>query len=123
VAETLGLGPNGGLVFCMDYLVEQSQWLLDKLAEYGEDEYLLFDMPGQTELFAHSTVARDIISMLDSASVRVCAVYLLDASFVADASRFISGALMALCTMVSLETPHVNVSKTGCSCFASPPYA
>lgn len=39
----------------------------------------------------------------------VCGVYLLDATFVTDAAKLISGNLMALAAMVHLELPHVNV--------------
>lgn len=39
----------------------------------------------------------------------VCAVFLLDATFITDPSKFISGALLSLSAMVQLELPHLNV--------------
>lgn len=43
--EELILGPNGALVFCMEYLVENLDWLHEQLSE-GDDDYFLFDCPG-----------------------------------------------------------------------------
>uniref|UniRef100_A0A0R3RIQ1 DEP domain-containing protein n=1 Tax=Elaeophora elaphi TaxID=1147741 RepID=A0A0R3RIQ1_9BILA len=43
--KQLVLGPNGGLVFCMEYLVQNLDWLHDQLNE-GEDDYFIFDCPG-----------------------------------------------------------------------------
>ena len=31
----MGLGPNGGLVFCMQYLADNVEWLKDRLDEFG----------------------------------------------------------------------------------------
>lgn len=36
-------------------------------------------------------------------------MFLLDAQFLVDASKFVSGSLTALSTMVNLEVSHVNV--------------
>ena len=47
--ETYGLGPNGGLVYCMEFLEANLDWLtekLDILAGKGI-RYYLFDFPGQ----------------------------------------------------------------------------
>lgn len=43
--KELALGPNGALVFCMEYLTQNLEWLHDQLNE-GEDDYFLFDCPG-----------------------------------------------------------------------------
>ena len=40
---------------------------------------------------------------------RIAACYLLDAQFVADVAKFISGAMCCLSAMTALELPHVNV--------------
>jgi hypothetical protein len=44
--EELKYGPNGGLVYCMEYLLENIDWLLDELTEFAEDSFVLFDCPG-----------------------------------------------------------------------------
>ena len=34
VMEEMELGPNGGLLYCMEYLLENLDWLKDSLEEY-----------------------------------------------------------------------------------------
>ncbi|RUS28768.1 hypothetical protein BC938DRAFT_481466 [Jimgerdemannia flammicorona] len=36
--ETLGLGPNGGMMYCMEFLQKNFDWLLEKLKELGAVE-------------------------------------------------------------------------------------
>lgn len=40
------LGPNGGLVYCMEYLLEHLDWLVDQLQAL-DSGYVIFDCPGQ----------------------------------------------------------------------------
>ena len=42
---SLRFGPNGGLVFCMEYLANNLDWLEESLG-HVEDDYILFDCPG-----------------------------------------------------------------------------
>jgi len=44
--EEMDLGPNGGLVFCLEYLLENFNWLQDQISTYYESDYILFDCPG-----------------------------------------------------------------------------
>lgn len=109
VMEELEYGPNGGLVYAMEYIMENRSWLEDQLGEYNEDDYFLFDCPGQIELYSHLMVMRDFVEMLQNLDFRVAGVYCIDINFVEDAPKFLSGALAALTAMVNLELPHVNV--------------
>ena len=43
VMEELGLGPNGALIYCMEYLIQNMDWLEDNLEKFDDDEYLLLD--------------------------------------------------------------------------------
>ena len=61
VMEELQLGPNGSLVYCMEYLLQNMDWLEENLEEYGDDEYLIIDCPGQIELYTHIPVMNKII--------------------------------------------------------------
>lgn len=45
VMEELQYGPNGGLIFCLEYLIENMEWLTMDLGEY-QDEFLIIDCPG-----------------------------------------------------------------------------
>ena len=142
VMEDQGYGPNGGLIYCMEFLVRNLDWydktvyklcitfnnisttilfitssncvnylcrLKDALDEFGEDEYILLDCPGQVELYSHLPVMHNIAKALESWGYRTVGVYLLDALFVLEPSKFISGCLLSLSCMLQLELPHINV--------------
>mmetsp|Transcript_10917 Transcript_10917/g.17888 ORF Transcript_10917/g.17888 Transcript_10917/m.17888 type:complete len:334 (+) Transcript_10917:60-1061(+) len=111
VIEELGFGPNGALVFCMEHLVENLEWLKDSLDEIGssDDEYFIFDCPGQIELYTHIPVLRTIIKSLESWNINVCVVHVIDALFIDDSSKYISGSLLALTSMMQLQTAAVNI--------------
>lgn len=109
VMQELGYGPNGGLVYCMEYLVDNIDWLQDLLSKYGDDDYFIFDCPGQIELYSHLPVMKNLCSSLMDWGFAICGVYLIDSLFVADPSKFISGVLCSLSAMIQLELPHINV--------------
>lgn len=109
VMEELGLGPNGGLVHCMEYLYQNSEWLKDELDQFGEDDYIILDCPGQVELYSHLPVMHNLAQQIVQWGYNIVSVYLLDALFVLDPPKFISGCLLSLSCMLQLELPHVNV--------------
>lgn len=43
---SLRFGPNGGLVFCMEYFANNFDWLEESLG-HVDDDYVLFDCPGE----------------------------------------------------------------------------
>ncbi|XP_071860051.1 GPN-loop GTPase 3 [Bombus fervidus] len=106
--DELRFGPNGGLVFCMEYLIENSSWLEQKLGDV-DDDYIIFDCPGQIELYTHMTVIRQLITMLENLNFRICGVFLIDSQFMIDGSKFLSGTMAALSVMINLELPHINI--------------
>ena len=108
--EEMNLGPNGGLMFAMEYLGQNFDWLQSQLDDFADDEYFLFDCPGQIELYVHHPVMRQLVENLQvQQGIRLCGVFLIDATFVRDAAKFVSASLMTLNTMVHLELPHLNV--------------
>ncbi|OII73346.1 ATPase [Cryptosporidium ubiquitum] len=110
VMEEIHLGPNGGQVFAMEYFIENLDWLEDQLNKnFGDNDYVLFDCPGQIELFTHLPVMKILVTALQSWDFRICGVYCLDVGFLTDASKFVAGSVSALSTMIQLEVPHVNV--------------
>lgn len=109
VSEELELGPNGALVYCMEFLLENVEWLEDKLDAYIDNDYIVFDLPGQIELYTHFPFMKELIRYLQNWDYRVQALYFLDSQFMADAAKFFGGCLTALSAMVQLEVPHLNV--------------
>ncbi|EDV92882.1 GPN-loop GTPase 3 [Drosophila grimshawi] len=115
--EELHYGPNGGLIFCLEFLIENQDWLKAQLCG-GEDElmlgepdddYILFDMPGQIELFTHLKMGKQLVQLLESWNFRTCVVFCLDSQFMVDGAKFISGTMAALSVMANMEQSHVNV--------------
>lgn len=111
VMEELGLGPNGALIYCMEFLLENMDWLEDELNSFDDDELLLLDCPGQIELYTHVPVMKRIIEQMNmwGHNSRMASVFIVDATFVCDAPKFISGSLLSLSAMIALELPHINV--------------
>lgn len=66
-----GLGPNGGMLYCMEYLEANYDWLEDRLKELGDDVYILFDLPGQVELSTNHESVQHIIRRLTKSGFRV----------------------------------------------------
>jgi len=108
VLEETDYGPNGGLVYCFEYLNENLEWLHDQLGD-DDDAYFIIDCPGQIELYSHVPVMKNVVKSLQQRGYMVCGVYIIDSQFLADPGKFISGCLACLSAMVQLEIPHVNV--------------
>jgi len=110
VMEELDLGPNGALMYCMEYLEDNmDDWLAEALEGFGEDDCVIFDCPGQIELYSHHTCFKSFVNKLRDWGWQTVAVYVLDATFITDGSKFIAGCLQAQSAMMLLELPHVNV--------------
>lgn len=76
VMQEYSLGPNGGMIFCLEYLEKNFSWLEDSLkklkTEDGEEaEYIVFDMPGQVELSTNHDSLRNIVKRLEKLGYRV----------------------------------------------------
>jgi GTPase SAR1 family protein len=109
VMKRYKFGPNGALICCLELVAsEASEWFDDAIGEH-EYDYLLIDLPGQIELYSHLTVLSDLLKLLQVKGYNLLVVFCVDAQFVSDPGKFLSGALVALSTMTMLELPHINV--------------
>lgn len=108
--------------FTSRYLIENQEWFKEQLCGGGgdeddaefdagepDDDYIIFDMPGQIELYTHLNVGRQLVELLTSWNFRVASVFLLDSQFMIDGAKFLSGTMAALSVMVNMELPHINV--------------
>ncbi|KAF2366660.1 GPN-loop GTPase [Trinorchestia longiramus] len=102
------LGPNAALLYCMEALSSNKDWLLSKLKSL-HGCYFIFDFPGQAELYTHHTMVRDLLRCLDSANIKLCSVYLVDAHYANEPGKYLSALLVALSSMLQLESPAVNL--------------
>lgn len=109
VMQEYGLGPNGGMIYCLEYLEQNFDWLQEGLENLKDGEYIVFDMPGQVELSTNHDSLRNVIRKLEKLGYRLAAVNLVDSFHVTDASKYIAVLLLSLRTMLQLELPHLNV--------------
>ncbi|KAL4916247.1 GPN-loop GTPase [Aspergillus aurantiobrunneus] len=112
VMEELGLGPNGGLIYCFEFLLQNLDFLSEALDPLSEEYLIIFDMPGQIELYTHVPLLPSLVQFLSRAgplNISLCAAYLLESTFVVDKAKFFAGTLSAMSAMLMLEMPHVNI--------------
>lgn len=110
VMEEFKLGPNGGLVFCFEFLLQEIEWLENQLNEHTVNgDYLLIDCPGQLELYMHLDVFAGVLDFLSSLNMSICTVCLVDSTFCLDLMKFFGGVLMALAMMLNLPYSAVTV--------------
>ena len=103
------LGPNGALIYCMEYLLSHMEWLEEQIESFAENSYFLFDCPGQLELYSHYDIMTNIIKTLQRRGFSLCSVFCLDCTFLQEQSKFISGNLLSLATMIQVTLPHLTV--------------
>ena len=110
--EEIGLGPNGGLIYCFEFLLENLDFLTEALDPLSEEYLIIIDMPGQIELYTHIPILPALVKHLTrtgALDINLCAAYLLEATFVVDRAKFFAGTLSAMSAMIMLEVPHVNI--------------
>ncbi len=108
----LKLGPNGAMVYCMEYVAKNLDWLHERVEPLvKEGKFLLFDLPGQVELFNVNDALKDILREMTSAKwdLRVCTTHLVDSHLCADPGKYVAALMLSLSSMLHLETPHVNI--------------
>ncbi|KAF4689040.1 GPN-loop GTPase 2 [Perkinsus olseni] len=98
----------------MQELEVNSAWLVDRIEALPVDDYILFDCPGQIELYTHLTVMPHLVQLLTDKrglDMRLTALNLTDCSVLASegGNNFISAALSSLAVMLHVELPHLNV--------------
>ncbi|SPQ19386.1 f163f074-c2ef-4593-990e-7051447168eb [Thermothielavioides terrestris] len=112
VMEEVGLGPNGGLIYCFEFLMQNLDFLSEALDSLTEEYLIIFDMPGQIELYTHVPVLPTLVKFLSqpgALDIRLCAAYLLEATYVIDRAKYFAGSLSAMSAMMMLEVPHINI--------------
>ncbi|KAK0629692.1 hypothetical protein B0T17DRAFT_488958 [Bombardia bombarda] len=102
------LGPNGGVLYALEELENNMEWLENGLKEIGDD-YVIFDCPGQVELYTHHNSLRNIFYRLQKLGYRLVAIHLSDCFCLTQPSLFISNILLSLRAMLQMDLPHINV--------------
>ncbi|KFY34094.1 hypothetical protein V494_07056 [Pseudogymnoascus sp. VKM F-4513 (FW-928)] len=102
------LGPNGGILYAMEELEHNVDWLEEGLKGLGED-YVIFDCPGQAELFTHHSSLRNIFFHIQKMGYRLVVMNLTDSYCLTLPSLYISNLILSLRAMLQMDLPHLNV--------------
>lgn len=106
----LGLGPNGAMIYCMQFLEENIDWLIGKIRE-KECRYFLIDMPGQVELYTNHDSLKKIIKKLHTeVGLQCCAAHLVDCSYLMDTHKYLSACTLSMTAKIAFEdAPLLNI--------------
>ncbi|OAV99182.1 hypothetical protein PTTG_00005 [Puccinia triticina 1-1 BBBD Race 1] len=132
VMEFHRLGPNGSILFCLEFLEKNFDWFSEKLAaltspsstSYSsaapgpsspsatpaeEIDYIVLDLPGQVEISTDHESLKNVLHKLEKLDWRLAVVQLTDSTHIVDPIKYISIVLLNLKTMLHLGLPQVNV--------------
>ncbi|CAG8525269.1 4453_t:CDS:2 [Funneliformis caledonium] len=101
--EELKLGPNGGMMYCMEFLEKNFDWIEEKLKALGG----IID--SLSSIFTNCKNFKNIIERLQKLDYRLVTIHLVDAHYCTDPTKYISVLLLSLKTMLQIELPHINV--------------
>ncbi|VEU21800.1 DEKNAAC102394 [Brettanomyces naardenensis] len=114
--KNLQLGPNGGLMYCMEVFEKSIDFFIDKIRDLtklsrdGDSAYILFDCPGQTELYTSTEIFTRILQRLvKELDFRLVVISLVDSINITIPSQWISSLLLTLRSMLQLDLPQINV--------------
>ncbi|KAI5126293.1 GPN-loop GTPase [Nematocida parisii] len=105
IMEAADFGPNGGLMAGLEAISDNLDIM--ELPE-DDDTLLIFDCPGQIELYLHSDSISKIITEVQKNHFPLI-LYALDVMHLLDSSRFTSAAITATIAMSKFEVPHLNI--------------
>lgn len=109
IMQEQNLGPNGGIMYALEEVESSLDDFVGMIESLGKQDYLLFDCPGQVELFTHHSALNKIFKRLEKADYRLVVINLIDSYYITSPSQYISILLLALRSMLQLDLPHVNV--------------
>lgn len=109
VMDQHNLGPNGALVYCIEYLEKNIDWLMSQIKGEHSTTFI-FDLPGQVELYSHHESLSNIFNKLTTdGNMQLCVVHLIDSHHCSDAGKFIAALILSLNAMLKIGLPHINL--------------
>jgi GPN-loop GTPase len=104
--DDYGLGPNGAQVAAADMIALKVFEVKQALAELSSD-YILYDTPGQIELFAFREASKAVVEALGGD--RALIAFLFDPALARNASGYVSLLLLSATVEFRFRLPLVNV--------------
>jgi GPN-loop GTPase len=100
------LGPNGAQIAAADLLAVNTPKVSDILETF-ETDFVLFDTPGQLELFAFRNSSKKIIEAFDPEASMIC--FLVDPMLARNPNGFVTSMVLSAITNFRLEVPIFNM--------------
>ncbi|KXS12502.1 hypothetical protein M427DRAFT_59443 [Gonapodya prolifera JEL478] len=109
--EAVQLGPNGGMLYCLDYLEKNLDWFVDELSKSTiKDKYLILDLPGQVELVTNHTAVPKVLEVLEKRlGYRLTVVNLIPSHLILHPNLYLSALILSLQTMLHLSYPFISI--------------
>jgi GTPase SAR1 family protein len=102
IMEEFNLGPNGAQVVAADMMALQAKDIAQAVAEM-EADYVLYDVPGQLELFAFRSSSQRLMEALGGE--RPMLAYLLDPMLVATPQGYVTSMLLGSTVQFRFDVP------------------
>ena len=106
VMQNYQLGPNGALILAADLVATRINDIQQAVEDLNPD-YVIFDTPGQIELFAFRSSGPYIVDNVQCEAKSV--LFLFDSTLVSTPSNFVSIALLAASIQLRLKAPQIAV--------------
>lgn len=127
-------------MFCLEYLLKNVDWLIEKLKpiqgwyayslcrklnrQNCVEHYIIFDFPGQVELFTHHTAVKELLETLTKMDYRVCTKYMRCSSsllFIACVSAhgrrtLLHGSIQIHFSTLAFAQDYDSAGITSCQC-------
>lgn len=119
VQELEGLGPNGAIIYSMEFLKKNVQWLSTNISTRAatsstKRQFLLIDFPGQVECYvAYDTVDSILTHLLVDHKHNLCGLLLAEAHSLLDARALLCAGMSIAAQQVSLGIPVLSVASKG----------
>lgn len=105
VMEEMDFGPNGALFYALEEMSEN----IDELhLEDFEDDFFVFDCPGQIELFLHSDILVRVVDKVKNFS-KIAVVYLFDSSNFLNSQKLLYSLFCSTISTYRFCLPVINI--------------
>lgn len=119
VQKLEGLGPNGAILYSMEFLEQNVQWLSEEISNRiatssAKRQFLLIDFPGQVECYvAYNTIDVILTHLLVEHKHNLCGLLLTEAHNLLDHRSLLCSGLSIAAQQVSLGIPVLLVASKG----------
>ncbi|CAL5970553.1 ATP-binding_protein [Hexamita inflata] len=110
VQDFVQLGPNGALIYAFQHFFKNEREFLAENLDY-EDDFLIFDCPGQIELYVQNDDLQRFAAQLQRKGYECCCLYLIDATKLTEKKSILTNLLISQCVQMNMRLPFILVAS------------